>query len=44
MYKWLGRYKECGNKGLRDRSRAPRRIWRKVSGRLVNKILYQEKA
>ncbi|MCC7239984.1 MAG: helix-turn-helix domain-containing protein [Planctomycetia bacterium] len=35
LYKWLVRYKEGGNKGLRDRSRAPRRIWRKISGRLV---------
>ena len=39
LYKWLSRYKEYGNKGLRDRSRAPKRIWRKVSGRMVNKIL-----
>ena len=39
LYKWLCRYKEYGIKGLKDRSRAPRRIWRKVSDRLVNKIL-----
>lgn len=39
LHKWLRRYKECGNKGLKDRSRAPRRIWRKVSGRSINKIL-----
>ncbi len=39
LSKWLIRYKECGNKGLKDRSRAPKRIWRKVSGRLVTKIL-----
>ena len=39
LHKWLKRYKESGTKGLRDRSRAPRRIWRKVSVRLINKIL-----
>lgn len=39
LCKWLCRYKEYGYKGLRDRSRAPKRIWRKVSDRLVNKIL-----
>lgn len=39
LYKWFCRYKECGIKGLKDRSRVPRRIWRKVSDRLVNKIL-----
>lgn len=39
LHKWLRRYKEYGNKGLKDRSRAPRRIWRKISGRLIKKIL-----
>ncbi|OOP56661.1 MAG: hypothetical protein AYP45_07865 [Candidatus Brocadia carolinensis] len=39
LHKWHRRYKECGNKGLKDRSRAPRRIWRKISGRLIKKIL-----
>lgn len=38
LHKWLSRYKEHGNKGLKDRSRAPKRIWRKVSGRLIKKI------
>ncbi|OQZ01776.1 MAG: hypothetical protein B6D34_12695 [Candidatus Brocadia sp. UTAMX1] len=39
LSKWLKRYKEQGDKGLKDRSRAPRRIWRKISDRLVKKIL-----
>ena len=39
LSKWLKRYKEQGGKGLKDRSRAPRRIWRKISDRLVKKIL-----
>lgn len=39
LSKWLKRYKEEGQRGLKDRSRAPKRIWRKVSDRLVKKIL-----
>ncbi|MDG6026543.1 MAG: helix-turn-helix domain-containing protein [Candidatus Brocadia sp.] len=39
LHKWLSRYKEYGNKGLKDRSRAPKRIWRRVCGRLIKKIL-----
>jgi len=39
LSKWLKRYKEHGIKGLKDRSRAPKRIWRKTSERMVKKIL-----
>lgn len=39
LSKWLKRYKECGFKGLFDRSRAPKRIWRKTLARMVRKIL-----
>lgn len=39
LSKWLKRYKEQGDTGLKERSRAPRRIWRRVSDRLVKKIL-----
>lgn len=39
LAKWLRRYQEQGMEGLKDRSRAPKRIWRKTSERLVQKIL-----
>jgi transposase len=39
LSKWLKRYKEQGLNGLKDRSRVPKRIWRKTSDRLVKKIL-----
>lgn len=39
LSKWLHRYKEEGLKGLRDQSRAPKRIWRKTPDHLVKKIL-----
>lgn len=39
LSKWLKRYKEQGLKGLKDKSRAPKRIWRKTSDRMVKKIL-----
>ncbi len=37
--KWLKRFKENGIKGLKDRSRAPKQIWRKTPDRMVKKIL-----
>jgi len=37
--KWLNRFKEHGIKGLKDKSRTPKRIWRKVSEHMVKKIL-----
>ena len=39
LSKWLRRYKEHGLNGLKDKSRAPKRIWRKTSERTVKKIL-----
>lgn len=39
LSKWLKRFKEHGLKGLKDKSRTPKRIWRKTSGRMVKKIL-----
>jgi putative transposase len=39
LSKWLRRYRAGGLKGLRDKSRAPQRVWRKTSERLVQKIL-----
>jgi len=39
LSKWLHRHKEQGLKGLRDQSRAPKRIWRKTPDHLVKKIL-----
>jgi len=39
LSKWLKRFKEHGFESLRDKSRAPKRIWRKVSERVVKKIL-----
>jgi len=39
LSKWLKRFKDEGIKGLKDRSRAPKRIWRKTSDYIVKKIL-----
>ena len=39
LSKWLKRFKEHGLKGLQDKSRAPRRIWRKTPEHMVKKIL-----
>jgi putative transposase len=39
LSKWLTRYKEQGLKGLNDKSRTPKRIWRKTADYLVKKIL-----
>ena len=39
LSKWLKRYKEHGLQGLKDKSRDPKRIWRKTPDRLVKKIL-----
>jgi transposase len=39
LYKWLRRYKEKGLDGLQDRSRTPKKIWRKTPESLVQKIL-----
>ncbi len=39
LSKWLHRYKEQGLKGLQDKSRAPKRIWRKTPEHRVKKIL-----
>ena len=39
LSKWLKRFKEHGFKGLKDRSRIPKRIWRKTSEYTVKKIL-----
>jgi len=39
LSKWLRRYKEQGLEGLKDQSRGPKKIWRKTSERLVQKIL-----
>lgn len=39
LAKWLNRFKENGIDGLKDRSRAPKQIWRKTPDRMVKKIL-----
>ncbi len=39
LAKWLNRFKENGINGLKDRSRAPKLIWRKTPDRMVKKIL-----
>lgn len=39
LSKWFHRYKEQGFKGLKDKSRASKRIWKKTSEHLVKKIL-----
>jgi len=37
--KWFNRFKEHGFKGLEDKSRSPKRIWRKTTEHMVRKIL-----
>lgn len=39
LSKWLRRHKEQGLDGLKNQSRAPKRIWRKTSEHIVKKIL-----
>jgi len=39
LSKWLKRFEEGGLKGLQDKSRAPKRIWRKTPEYMVKKIL-----
>jgi len=39
LSKWLGRYREQGFDGLRDKSRAPNRIGRNTPLHMVNKVL-----
>lgn len=39
LSKWLKRFKEHGLNGLKDKSCAPKRIWRKTHERVVKKIL-----
>ena len=39
LSKWLGRYREYGIKGLRDQSRAPKRIRRQTPKALVRRVL-----
>lgn len=40
FYKWLRRYEEQGEQGLRDRSSCPRRSPRATSAEVVGKIMY----
>lgn len=40
LAKWLNRFKENGINSLKDRSRAPKQIWRKTPDRIVKKILF----
>ena len=39
LSKWLRRYEEDGMDGLRDKSRTPRKVWRKTPEPMVRKIL-----
>ena len=39
LAKWWGRYRREGRGGLHDRSRTPRRIWRRVPARVVALVL-----
>jgi transposase len=39
LAKWIRGYKEQGISGLRDQSRAPKRIWRKTPEHVIKKIL-----
>lgn len=39
LSKWLIRYEEDGIDGLRDKSRAPKKVWRKAPEPMVRKIL-----
>ncbi len=40
FYKWLHRYEQLGDAGLRDRSRKPRRMPQATSTEVVGKIIY----
>ena len=37
-YKWIGRFKSEGDRGLHDRSSAPKRVWNRTCGRIVRRI------
>lgn len=39
LARWWGRYRREGRVGLRDRSRTPRRVWRRTAPRLVALVL-----
>ena len=39
LSKWLRRYQQKGQEGLRDQSRAPRRVWRKTPEQIIQKVL-----
>ena len=39
LSKWLRRYHQQGKAGLRDQSRAPRRVWRETPERVTQKVL-----
>ena len=39
LFKWLGRFKDQGMDGLRDKSRAPKRIRRSTPQHMVQKVL-----
>ncbi len=39
LAKWWARYRQEGRAGLRDRSRAPRRVWRRTAPHLVALVL-----
>lgn len=39
LSKWIKRYKKHGLSGLKDRSRVPKKIWRKTPEHIVNRIL-----
>jgi len=39
LAKWWGRYRREGRAGLHDRSRVPRRVWRRTAPRLVALVL-----
>ena len=39
LAKWWGRYRQEGRAGLHDRSRSPRRIWRRTPPRVVALVL-----
>lgn len=39
LSKWLHRYKEHGFKGLKEKNRAPKQIWRKTPASMLKRIL-----
>ena len=39
LSKWFRRYKEHGIKGLKDKSRVPKQIWRKTPASMLKRIL-----